>query len=350
VCSAIQSCIDKGEKVLVFCHHYATASELLSFLEKNLTINGFSGNNPPDEVWREAWRLLSNDWYKLGILEEDNNSKHKENKNIARIAVIINWLCSPGIRNQISSWLKKPAGSAKKLAAQIEETRPRNVSNSSVPTIFDSAKHLTKVLLDPQSKSTRGLLDSIAKENPSSHFPGRLDDNIPVMGAWSSDNPSEESPNSLYTGELDIVIALFNSPFGSDVLVTTDRLSEGVDLHRWCRHLIHYELDPSPVRTIQRNGRIRRINSWAAVTQQEIMYAYPAFGGTRDEKSVEVMRRRIDVFGVLLGGVPPLDDAIDENLQNSADAVIHKARDGLEARGGRDKLNGLKSLNRNLGI
>lgn len=47
----------------------------------------------------------------------------------------------------------------------------------------------------------------------------------------------------------------------SSVLVTTDHLSEGVDLHRWCRHLIHYELDPSPIRTIQRNGRIRRIDS-----------------------------------------------------------------------------------------
>jgi hypothetical protein len=30
------------------------------------------------------------------------------------------------------------------------------------------------------------------------------------------------------------------------------------------RHLIHYELDPSPVRTIQRYGRVRRVVSWAS--------------------------------------------------------------------------------------
>ena len=53
----------------------------------------------------------------------------------------------------------------------------------------------------------------------------------------------------------------------------------------FCRHLIHYELDPSPVRTLQRNGRVRRVGSWAALTGRPICYAYPTFGGTRDEKA-----------------------------------------------------------------
>ena len=51
------------------------------------------------------------------------------------------------------------------------------------------------------------------------------------MGLWEVDG-SGERPKTLYTGEFDIVRAAFNSPFGSDVLVATDRLSEGVDLHR----------------------------------------------------------------------------------------------------------------------
>ena len=65
-------------------------------------------------------------------------------------------------------------------------------------------------------------------------------------------------------------------------MIATDRLSEGIDLHRYCRHLIHYELDPSPIRTVQRNGRLRRVSGWAATTNQKIRYAYPAFAGTRD--------------------------------------------------------------------
>jgi hypothetical protein len=152
---------------------------------------------------------------------------------------------------------------------------------------------LVNALLQEQSTSTRALLKSISKGErafggKSSHFPGRLDEGIRVMGAWNHDG-TDALPKTLYTGKPDIVLALFNSPFGPDVLVTTDRLSEGVDLHRCCRHLIHYELDPSPVRTIQRNGRVRRVGSWAALTGQPICYAYPTFGGTRDEKAVGVM-------------------------------------------------------------
>jgi superfamily II DNA/RNA helicase len=150
------------------------------------------------------------------------------------------------------------------------------------------------------------------------------------MGSWDHDG-HDKPPETLYTGQPDIVIALFNSPFGPDVLVATDRLSEGVDLHRFCRCLIHYELDPSPVRTLQRNGRVRRIGSWAALTKQPILVAYPTFGGTRDEKAVAIMRRRIDAFGLLLGGVPTLDDEPSEIGQHFADEVLKHARKKLES-------------------
>lgn len=144
------------------------------------------------------------------------------------------------------------------------------------------------------------------------------------MGSWGHDGHGE-APKTLYTGKVDIVLALFNSPFGPDVLVTTDRLSEGVDLHRCCRHLIHYELDPSPVRTLQRNGRVRRVGSWAALTKRPLRYAYPTFGGTRDEKAVGVMRQRINAFGLLLGGVPSLDDDAGDREQSFAVKVLEQA-------------------------
>jgi hypothetical protein len=284
VSDAIRPLLDAGEKVLVFCHHRATASELLNALERSLKAESVSRGGPPEKVWRGAWESL---------LPDDDSL----------VTPIIDWLCTPGLRWQVGGWLGEPAGSAKSLADQLARIRPRNAS-SRVATISEAAATLTKALLDTQSTSTRALLKTIAKGQHTfggkiSHFPGRLDNGLRAMGAWVHEGHAE-LPKTLYTGKPDIVLAIFNSPFGPDVLVTTDRLSEGVDLHRCCRHLIHYELDPSPVRTLQRNGRVRRVGSWAAMTSQPICYAYPTFGGTRDEKAVGVMTQRINAFGCCL--------------------------------------------------
>jgi hypothetical protein len=313
VSDAIRPLLDAGEKVLVFCHHRATASELLGVLERALKTTSASRGGPPKKMWRAAWESL---------LPDDD----------PLVGPIIDWLCTPGLRAQIGGWLGEPALTVRALADQLRTTRPRDAMLS-VPTVFESARTLTRVLLDQQSTSTRAILKSIAKGahtfgGKTSHFPGRLDDGFRVMGAWHHDGHSDP-PRTLYTGKPDIVLALFNSPFGPDVLVTTDRLSEGVDLHRCCRHLIHYELDPSPVRTLQRNGRVRRVGSWAALTGQPIQYAYPTFGGTRDEKAVGVMRQRLNAFGLLLGGVPSLDDDASDSEQSFAEAVLRGARKDL---------------------
>ena len=331
VIEAIQPLLNIEEKVLIFCHHRATASELLGALElkQSQSAQSASRASPPEKMWRETWELALSDV----SLPADK----------PLLAPIIDWFCSPGIRSQIAGWLSKPmsANNAKALAKQLEITRPRS-AKCGVPTILDAARDLVKILLEEQSTSTRALLKNIAKGQHTfgggtSHFPGRLDHGLRVIGAWSHDGHGAP-PETLYTGKPDIVLALFNSPFGPDVLVATDRLSEGVDLHRCCRHLIHYELDPSPVRTLQRNGRVRRVGSWAGLTKQPICYAYPTYGGTRDEKAIGVMRQRINAFGLLLGGVPSLADDSGVSEQSFAEAVLHHA-------GG-----SLKSLNRKLSV
>ena len=312
---AIRPLLDVGEKVLVFCHHRATASELLSTLELSLKTTTASRSGPSEKVWRAAWESI--------LPDED-----------PLVVPIIDWLCTLGLRSQIGGWIGDPASTVTGLAHHLSTVRPRD-ANARVSTILEAAKTLTEALLGQQSTSTRALLKSVARGTrtfggKASHFPGRLDDGFRVMGAWHHDGPSAP-PRTLYTGKPDIVLALFNSPFGPDVLVTTDRLSEGVDLHRCCRHLIHYELDPSPVRTIQRNGRVRRVGSWAALTTRPIKYAYPTFGGTRDEKAVGVMRQRINAFGLLLGGVPSLDDDSSNSEQSFVEAVLRGARKNLES-------------------
>jgi hypothetical protein len=321
VSDAIRPVVAAGEKVLIFCHHRATASELLLALERSLRDASVASAEPPEQVWRGAWESLLRDRER-----SDENDLTEP---------IIDWLCTPGLRRQIGGWLDEPATTADTLSIQLTKSRPRNVRFSGVPTISQSAISLKETLLDPQSTSTRALLKAIAGERQTfggkmSRLPGHLNDGFRVMGAWHPNN-HDSLPKTLYTRRPDIVLAIFNSPFGPDVLVTTDYLSEGVDLHRCCRYLIHYELDPSPMRTLQRNGRIRRVGSWASLTGRPIHYAYPTFGGTRDEKAVRIMRQRINAFGLLLGGVPSLDEGSDDSDESFAEQVLRGARKDLES-------------------
>src|SRR6185312_8047152 len=188
---AIRSVIDKGEKVLVFCHHRATASELLVALENSLTVKGPHRNGAATEVWRTAWESLL----------------YKDKDVLA--TPIIDWLCTSGLRAQVGEWLGVPALTASELALQIMKTRPRNAPRG-VPTIADAAKSLMEALLGTQSTSTRALLKSIERGQHTfggniSHFPGRLDDGLRVMGAWDYDGQGE-TPKTLYTGQPDIVL------------------------------------------------------------------------------------------------------------------------------------------------
>jgi superfamily II DNA/RNA helicase len=156
-----------------------------------------------------------------------------------------------------------------------------------------------------------------------------------VLGVCEPTEDENEARLFIHNTQPDTVISIFNSPFGPDVLVVTDKLSEGIDLHRYCRHLIHYELDPSPIRTVQRNGRVRRVNSWAAVSGQPVQYAYPAFRGTRDLRLVQIMKKRIDSLSLLLGGVQDFDvEAVVGSDEDWRNKVIAKAKKSLRDSGG----------------
>ena len=78
------------------------------------------------------------------------------------------------------------------------------------------------------------------------------------------------------------------------------------------------------------------MNSWASVTDQPIRYAYPAFRGTRDFRLVQIMKKRIDSFSLLLGGVQDFDVeeivGVEEQWRNE---VITKAKARLVSAGGR---------------
>lgn len=122
----------------------------------------------------------------------------------------------------------------------------------------------------------------------------------------------------------DAVFSGFNTPLLPDILVCTQVGQEGIDLHRHCRHVVHYDLGWNPAAIEQRTGRTDRIGSKAERERKIAMEAngnvhpsedqlpgldigMPYLAGTFDERMFDRLRTRAQVFDILTGGDPTAD-------------------------------------------
>lgn len=92
----------------------------------------------------------------------------------------------------------------------------------------------------------------------------------------------------------------FNTPFFPDVLVCSQVMGEGVDLQRFCRHVIHHDLDWNPSTIEQRTGRVDRLGCKAEGCHPIVVYL-PYLAGTADERQYRVMSDREQWFRVVMG-------------------------------------------------
>ncbi|MDO9022919.1 MAG: helicase-related protein [Deltaproteobacteria bacterium] len=122
------------------------------------------------------------------------------------------------------------------------------------------------------------------------------------------------------------VFAGFNSPLLPEVLICTSVGQEGIDLHRHCRHVVHYDLAWNPAVLEQRTGRVDRIGSKtfrerAAVAVDgvpaELDVGVPFLAATYDERMYEELRVRAQTFEVLTGGDVARDNVEGEEGDNA---------------------------------
>ncbi len=143
-------------------------------------------------------------------------------------------------------------------------------------------------------------------------------------------NPKAEAV-VLVTGDSgidrDAVFNGFNTPLLPDILVCTQVGQEGIDLHRHCRHVVHYDLGWNPATLEQRTGRTDRLGSKAMrernlalaarngaggsddapSTLPGLDIALPYLAGTYDERMYDRLRSRAQTFEILTGGDPSAD-------------------------------------------
>jgi hypothetical protein len=121
------------------------------------------------------------------------------------------------------------------------------------------------------------------------------------------------------TKERDSVFRGFNSPLLPEILVCTQVGQEGIDLHRHCRHVVHYDLGWNPALIEQRTGRVDRLGSQTQrerkIVQQEnpnvsekdlpgLEIGLPYLAATYDERMFDRLYSRAQAFELLTGGDP----------------------------------------------
>lgn len=108
----------------------------------------------------------------------------------------------------------------------------------------------------------------------------------------------------------------FNSPFFPEVLIASAVMAEGVDLHRYCRYVIHHDLCWNPSTLEQRTGRIDRIGAKVETAGRSIHLYKPFLAGTQDERQYQVVSDRERWFNIVMGA-EYADDAASTEKQAS---------------------------------
>lgn len=83
------------------------------------------------------------------------------------------------------------------------------------------------------------------------------------------------------------------------ILLTTDKLSEGINLNRAVA-VINYDIPWNPVRVIQRVGRVKRIGN---VSKEICIYNFlPTAKGNEEIKLKEIVEKKLHMMNSILGG------------------------------------------------
>lgn len=201
-----------------------------------------------------------------------------------------------------------------------------NMYLSPLPGQAESMAHRIAVFLE-DLESAGGTLSPEFREEGGMRYAfiesTRLSDRqLVALVSGSGGGNKTETRDRIFTG--------FNTPLFPEVLVCTQVGQEGIDLHRHCRHVVHYDLAWNPAVLEQRTGRTDRIGSKTFrerdlrkdEAQIFLEVGVPFLAGTYDERMYEELRLRAQIFEVLTGG-----DFAAENAEGLDDV---KSAEGSE--------------------
>ena len=109
--------------------------------------------------------------------------------------------------------------------------------------------------------------------------------------------------------EKDAAVTRFRSGHGPQILLSTEAGGEGRNF-QFCHILVNYDLPWNPMRIEQRIGRLDRIGQKHPVTIINF-----SVSGTIEERVLEVVSNRIQVFKETIGGLDPILGEVEQDLK-----------------------------------
>ncbi len=197
--------------------------------------------------------------------------------------------------------------------------------------IIENAKSVFKSDFFNLLQKDLDILNGIKKKWQNVVTDYKLNKLIEKLGIWSKENSKrkivifsefadtveylEEKLNSNFrvikytsksTGKRREVIANFDASVKDteqkddyDILITTDTLSEGINLHR-AGIVVNYDIPYNPTKVIQRVGRINRIGK-KVFDKIYIHNFVPSAASKNDLNNVEIAKFKLDLINIILG-------------------------------------------------
>lgn len=244
------------------------------------------------------------------------------------------------ISEEFSEGTLEKALSSHELAKDVEKGLMLIPANLMTPEFLTSLKHdvaLLETLKSQWKEKTRSLTIDPKVEDVQKRITDLLSEDssrkIIIFTAYTDtadyleSKLQDEGLNVLkYTGSIastqnkDIVKRNFDAGLASDkqddeydVLVATDAISEGYNLHR-AGVIINYDIPYNPVRVVQRVGRINRVNK-KMFDELFIYNCFPTVIGESEVATKRISGLKIHLMNELMGtDVKVLTD--EENIQS----------------------------------
>jgi len=215
-------------------------------------------------------------------------------------------------------YVKKLLNNARKMYKRISKYI-EYISNE-----MKLSKNKVKILAKIYSQTKEGIKD-LKRRHKKEFYLKKLQELKNKLGLYSKDENNkkisfkdmkvvEKMGGEVEKGRtMEESMIRFNLPSFPLILISGQKGQESIDLHKYCRKILHYDLLWNPAKIEQRIGRIDRIGSLAEREKKEIEIYYAAIPNTYEDKMWKRVRDRQKIFRKVLGAARWIKDSMDDN-------------------------------------